>query len=266
MYGMNAITILSESALAVTFGNSIDLETHRRVMAFRNALLMAPFPGLLDVVPAYATVTVFFDPVAVKKHFPENHSPVGTVYTILEKQWPDPGSPPHPQITGSTNHPVNPSTNPQIPDSTSHPINHSTNHHIPDSTNHPVLNIPVRYNGPDLSEVAERLGLSAREVIERHSGPVYTVFMTGFLPGFPYLGPLPEALELPRRDAPRLRVPAGSVAIAGRQTGIYPQASPGGWHLIGHTEVPLFNPAVSTPALLQPGMQVRFMPLLSPIT
>jgi KipI family sensor histidine kinase inhibitor len=78
------------------------------------------------------------------------------------------------------------------------------------------------------------------------------------LPGFPYLGPLPKSLELPRLDTPRLRVPAGSVAIAGRQTGIYPHASPGGWHLIGHTDFPLFDPEQRPPARLQPGMRVRF--------
>jgi KipI family sensor histidine kinase inhibitor len=96
--------------------------------------------------------------------------------------------------------------------------------------------IPVRYDGADMQVVADRLGLSPDEVIRLHSGVEYNVFAIGFLPGFPYAGYLPPALSgLPRRDAPRLRVPAGSVAIAGRQTAIYPGESPGGWHLLGTT-------------------------------
>jgi KipI family sensor histidine kinase inhibitor len=98
------------------------------------------------------------------------------------------------------------------------------------------LEIPVLYDGEDLEDVAARLGQCPAEVIASHSGVEYDVFAIGFQPGFPYLGYLPAALSgLPRRDAPRLRVPAGSVAIAGRQTGIYPAESPGGWHLLGRT-------------------------------
>ena len=126
----------------------------------------------------------------------------------------------------------------------------------------PLVEIPVRYggtHGPDLSELAERLQRSESEVIGLHTETEYTVQMVGFLPGFPYLGPLPEALHLPRRDTPRLRVPPGSVAIAGGQTGIYPQASPGGWHLIGHTDFRLFDPHERPPARLQPGQRVRFV-------
>ena len=98
------------------------------------------------------------------------------------------------------------------------------------------LEIPVVYDGADLESVAERLSLSPADVIALHSGVDYDVFAIGFQPGFPYAGYLPGALAgLPRRDEPRLRVPAGSVAIAGRQTGIYPAKSPGGWHLLGRT-------------------------------
>jgi KipI family sensor histidine kinase inhibitor len=98
------------------------------------------------------------------------------------------------------------------------------------------LVIPVLYDGEDLGDVASRLGLGPSEVIALHSGVEYDVFAIGFQPGFPYAGYLPTALsDLPRRDSPRLRVPAGSVAIAGRQTGIYPAESPGGWHLLGRT-------------------------------
>lgn len=124
-----------------------------------------------------------------------------------------------------------------------------------------VHEIPVCYGGPegpDLAEAAARLGLSAEEVIALHSGADYEVEMLGFMPGFAYLGPLPAALQLPRRATPRTRLPAGSVAIAGRQTGIYPAASPGGWHVLGRTNARLFDPARRPPALLQPGDRVRF--------
>jgi KipI family sensor histidine kinase inhibitor len=124
------------------------------------------------------------------------------------------------------------------------------------------IEIPVRYggsDGPDLDEVAARLRRSADEVVALHTAPVYRVFMIGFSPGFPYLGPLPADLELPRRAEPRSRVPAGSVAIAGRQTGIYPSESPGGWHLIGRTGEWLWDPAADPPNRLDPGDLVRFV-------
>jgi KipI family sensor histidine kinase inhibitor len=124
--------------------------------------------------------------------------------------------------------------------------------------------IAVRYggsDGPDLPEVAARTGLSEAEVVRVHAGVLYRVLVLGFVPGFPYLGILPAALELPRRATPRVQVPAGSVAIAGRQTGIYPSPSPGGWLLLGRTEAPLWNPRRDPPALLAPGDRVRFLPV-----
>jgi KipI family sensor histidine kinase inhibitor len=121
--------------------------------------------------------------------------------------------------------------------------------------------LPVRYDGPDLADVAERTGLSSAEVIRRHSQPAYDVHFLGFAPGFAYLGPLDAALVLPRRGEPRRRVPAGSVAIAGVQTGVYPLETPGGWHLIGRTGAVLFDPARDPPNLLAPGDRVRFSPV-----
>lgn len=124
--------------------------------------------------------------------------------------------------------------------------------------------IPVRYggaDGPDLAQVARACGLDEAEVIARHSAPEYTALMLGFLPGFAYLGLLPPELELPRRATPRARVPAGSVAIAARQTGIYPADSPGGWHILGRTNVRLFHPHAHPPARLGAGDRVRFVPV-----
>ena len=120
--------------------------------------------------------------------------------------------------------------------------------------------IPVVYDGPDLDEVASRLGLSPARVIELHGRPIYRVFLVGFVPGWAYMGPLPDELVLPRRATPRTQVPAGSVAIAGQETGIYPLVSPGGWHLIGRTSVRLFLPDSDPPSLFRVGDRVKFFP------
>jgi KipI family sensor histidine kinase inhibitor len=120
------------------------------------------------------------------------------------------------------------------------------------------VEIPVSYDGEDLPEVAKLTGLEAEEVVRRHTAPEYTVAFLGFSPGFPYLVGLDPALEVPRRATPRTSIPAGSVGLAGTQTGIYPTASPGGWQLIGRTEVTLFDPDRDPPALLAPGSRVRF--------
>lgn len=128
----------------------------------------------------------------------------------------------------------------------------------------PVFEIPTRYggpDGPDLDEVADRLGRSPAEVVALHAGRVYVVHMLGFSPGFAYLGTLPPGIEVPRRPVPRTHVPAGSVAIAARQTGVYPIASPGGWNLIGRTELVLWDPRADPPTPLSPGRRVRFVAL-----
>lgn len=121
--------------------------------------------------------------------------------------------------------------------------------------------IPVHYDGLDLEDVARRTGLKPRDVIEIHRATEYRVFVIGFVPGFGYLGPLDARLSLPRRDSPRQRVPAGSVAIAERQTAIYPSVTPGGWHLIGTTDATLFDASRSEPALLRVGDRVKFEPV-----
>jgi inhibitor of KinA len=120
--------------------------------------------------------------------------------------------------------------------------------------------IPVRYNGEDLDEVAAKTQLSTREVVEIHSRATYRVFVIGFVPGFAYLGVLDSRLVLPRRESPRKRVPAGSVAIAEAQTGIYPSETPGGWHLIGTTDIKMFDPTRRNPTLFAVGDRVRFEP------
>lgn len=123
--------------------------------------------------------------------------------------------------------------------------------------------IPVRYGGEygiDLEAVAHHCQLQAKEVIRIHSEKIYTVFMMGFTPGFPYMGKVEDAIIMPRLETPRTRVPAGTVAIAGAQTGIYSIDSPGGWQLIGWTSLRLFNPESESPFLFSPGDEVKFIP------
>jgi KipI family sensor histidine kinase inhibitor len=137
--------------------------------------------------------------------------------------------------------------------------------HMTDSINRIPrrIEVPVRYggaSGPDLEAVAATKGISTADVIHIHSGREYTVYMMGFTPGFPYMGKLDERLVMPRLETPRIKVEAGTVAIAGSQTGIYPLNSPGGWHLIGWTPIKLFDPISETPFFFAPGDVVKFVP------
>ena len=127
--------------------------------------------------------------------------------------------------------------------------------------------IPVCYNedfGPDLTECARELGTSVEELIAQHCQWAYPVYGIGFLPGFLYLGDVPESLQLPRRSEPRMKVPAGTVGLAGMQTGIYPQTSPGGWQLLGRTPIKLFDPTQDPPCAIQVGDEVQFYAIDEP--
>ena len=127
----------------------------------------------------------------------------------------------------------------------------------------PAIEIPVRYgaaDGPDLEPVAAAIGMSAADVVELHAGATFRVLFLGFAPGFAYLGGLPPALRTARRSTPRERVPAGSVAIAGDHSAVYPLSMPGGWNLIGRTDASLFDPRRDPPTPLAPGRIVRFVP------
>jgi inhibitor of KinA len=136
--------------------------------------------------------------------------------------------------------------------------------HAPALPPHRVVRIPTCYggaHGPDLAEVARLAGMTAQEVVRRHAAPSYLVHFLGFTPGFPYLGGLDPGLATPRLDSPRARIPGGSVAIGGVQTGIYPVESPGGWRIVGRTPLRLFDPRVESPFLLAPGDGLRFVPV-----
>nr|WP_255784045.1 5-oxoprolinase subunit PxpB [Lysobacter chinensis] len=205
---------LADDAWLVAFGESIDEATLERVHALAARLDRDRLPGVVDLVPAYASLGVFFDSAAVD---------ADAVARWLRDHLH--GGGPAPPPSGR------------------------------------VVDVPVSYGGrfgPDLADAAHELGLDSQTLAHRHASSLYTVAMIGFAPGFPYLSGLPSTLALPRLATPRTRIPAGSVAIGGRQTGIYPRESPGGWRIIGRTPLVLFDPCRERPALLAPGDRVRF--------
>jgi KipI family sensor histidine kinase inhibitor len=212
--GFPRIEPLGDSALLVTLGTAVDVALNARVVRLAAAVRGLAWPGVLDVVPAYASLAVFFDPLR-------------TDPDALARR-----------LTGVVAEPSGAGTD-------------EGRLHI----------VSVRYDGPDLAVVAELTGLAPADVVRRHAARDYRVLFLGFVPGFAYLGPLDPLLVLPRRAEPRRQVPAGSVAIAGAQTGIYPLPTPGGWHLIGRTTLVLFDPDREPPTLLAPGDRVRFAPL-----
>jgi inhibitor of KinA len=207
---------LGDSAVIVEFGTAINEETHRRVMALANAIEEQPHPCMIEAVPAFTTLALFYDPSLC--HFDEARDYLLERIERIPLQSPSPSR---------------------------------------------RVEIPVVYGGefgPDLQAVAEYAGLSPEEVVRIHSEGDYLVYMIGFSPGFPYLGGLSERIAAPRHAVPRLSVPAGSVGIAGNQTGIYPSETPGGWQIIGRTPLPLFLPNETPPSLLRAGDRVRFTP------
>lgn len=180
-----------------------------------------PFDGFKEAVPAYASLTVFYDVVQVRATNTNAITAFDVVETYLKTAM-------HSLESAEVKEPN-------------------------------LVEIPVVYDGEDLAYVASYNKLSTAEVIQIHTEATYRVYMMGFLPGFAYLGGMDERIATPRKASPRAKVPAGSVGIAGKQTGIYPLESPGGWQLIGHTDIPLFTLGSSEPTLLKAGDLVRFV-------
>jgi KipI family sensor histidine kinase inhibitor len=211
-----SIARMGDAALVVTFAPEPLDEANDRAIALAASLRAEAIAGVLDIVPAMASVAVHFEPglagatdleTALRRH--------------LEMQ--------SAQGTRAGQSPA-------------------------------IHEIPVTYGGaggPDLADVASFAACSEADVIARHAARVYRVYMLGFVPGFAYLGPVDPSIAAPRRSSPRQRVPAGSVGIAGAQTGVYPQDSPGGWQIIGRTDARMFDAARGS--LLQPGDRVRFV-------
>ncbi|MEZ0470367.1 5-oxoprolinase subunit PxpB [Luteimonas salinilitoris] len=212
---------LGEEALLLRLGDRIDDDANRRVHALAAAIDARWPPWLCDIVPAYASLALFVDD---DRSDPDD-APLQRAERWLQAQ----------DLSAAGDR---------------------------DPGRRPPLEIPVRYGGeygPDLEAVAVHAGITAEEAVALHTAGDYRVAMLGFAPGFPYLLGLDPRLAMPRMDTPRTRIPAGSVAIGGAQTGIYPRASPGGWRILGHTPLVLFDPARPAPALLEPGRRVRFV-------
>jgi KipI family sensor histidine kinase inhibitor len=212
---------LGDAAVLVELGSEVDLEVNRRVRALaeRVAAATAGAPGWGAPIPGAASLLVPVDPL-------------------------EPGAVAAAARLGAI-----------VAEAAAEPVTAAATR----DADVEIIEVPTRYDGPDLDAVAEMTGLTQEAIAERHAGTTYTTLFLGFVPGFAYLGPLPAELALPRRPVPRTLVPAGSVAIAGGQTAVYPIDSPGGWWLIGRTELPLWEPARRPPALLSPGTLVRFV-------
>ncbi|KGP70887.1 5-oxoprolinase subunit PxpB [Pontibacillus yanchengensis] len=222
------LTPLGDRAIVIELGNEITIATHNLVQSVVAFLDQHPFDWITEYIPAFTTVTIFYNPLLV---LPKTN-----------------------QTTSAS------------------PYEHVVNELIPYldnlEENHSELGrtieIPVCYGGelgPDLPYVAEYHNLSEEQIVDLHSKGDYLVYMIGFAPGFPYIGGMPEDLATPRKDNPRLKIPAGSVGIAGNQTGVYPIETPGGWQLIGRTPLPLFDPELEPPTLLKTGDVIRFKPI-----
>lgn len=235
-----SIEPLGDRALVIDWGGGIAVDTHQRIRAFCTWLNKRQRPEVIEIIPAYTTVTVIYDPMKI----------IG--------------------MQGSYR--LSYQLDQDIAHARLSPYQHMKKRmeellismeHM-DVGESRVVDIPVCYGGeygPDLELVAAHAGLSVEEVIDLHRNQDYLVHMVGFAPGFPYLGGLSERLEVPRRGTPRASIAPGSVGIGGKQTGVYPISTPGGWNLIGRTPRRLFRPESLTPSLLQMGDIVRFRPI-----
>lgn len=211
---------LGDQGLLLTLGEGIDGEVNDRVHRLAAVLRQRALPGLHDLVPAYATLAVHYDPIPWAQG---ETTPHAALAYAIQQVW------------------------------------QAAQSEAPPTSRH--LEIPVCYGGafgPDLTEVASHCGLTEAAVIDRHVAAEYRVFLLGFTPGFPYLGGLDPTLATPRRATPRPKVAAGSVGIAGGQTGIYSLDTPGGWRIIGRTPNRLFDATAPEPCLLRPGDRLTF--------
>jgi inhibitor of KinA len=217
---------LSEEAITIQFGNTISEEIFDKINAFNQLIEQHPFVGFKTAVVAYTTLTVFYAPTEVI------HSKLQGI-TCFDK------------ISNYLN---------QI----------RLQQEIVKETKPNTIEIPVCYGdkfGPDLTAIAKHCKLTPNQVIKMHSEAIYTVYMIGFVPGFAYMGGMNERLAMPRKTQPSKAVPAGAVGIAGKQTGIYPLTTPGGWQILGQTPLTLFSLHQPQPSLLKAGDKVIFKPI-----
>jgi inhibitor of KinA len=217
------IFALGDSAATIELGNSIDRELNAKSRNMKDWLLAHPFEGMQDVIGAYSSVSIFYDPVTVM----EKMRPNGGAFDFVRQR-----------LFEALNNSASGST----------------------AEKDEIVRIPVCYDdafGPDLDMVSQTNHLSKQSIIDLHVSKLYYVYMIGFLPGFSYMAEVDEKLFMPRKKVP-VNVAAGSVGIAGGQTGLYPFSCPGGWQIIGRTPVPLFNPNQQVPVVLESGDLVEF--------
>ena len=211
--------------MTLDLGPQVGRELNQSILDLHDKIRKDPFQGLLDVVVSYSALTLIYDPYRLKESEKVSGSCSEWVKRYLVQEW---------EVTKDS-------------------VPHHYSHH----------QVPVFYDceeGSDLLQLAREKQISTGELINWHCTPVYRIYMVGFLPGFPYMGELPEILHCNRKSAPR-EVSAGSVGIAGKQTGIYPFDSPGGWQVIGRTPLQLFNRDAPKPVLFSPGDEVTFYPI-----
>lgn len=214
---------LGDNAVTVEFGERISRDLNRAAINLANYFNTNPFTGLVEAVPAMASATLFYRPHEIRDKYPQ----FPTAFELVRSQ-----------IINALSF-----------------IQEGT---LESSS---LIEIPVSFaseNAPDLAGVAEYGSVSVERAIEIFTGRIYRVYMLGFLPGFAYMGEVDDRIAAPRKATPRAVVPRGSVGIAGRQTGVYPAESPGGWQLIGRTTVDLLTGDRDSPCLLKPGDSVRF--------
>lgn len=213
-----------DHAVTIELGNTLHAELNQKIISLFKYLVAHPVEHVRDIIPAYHTLTLVYDPVALRKKYPLS-SPYEKICKALELA-----------LENAT------------------AIENDTR----------LISIPVCYHpslAPDIESLATEKKLAVDEVVSLHTSRTYRVYMLGFLPGFAYMGSVHEKIQSARHSQPRTHVPAGSVGIAGEQTGIYPLDSPGGWQLIGRTPLQMFKAKNNDPCLLKPGDEVRFFPV-----
>lgn len=216
---------VGERAIAVQWGEVIDEKTNDSILSLFQWLKEKNIHGITDLIPAYQSLTLVYDPVVIRKQ-----QRVSSAFDWL-----------HRELSSILDEPED---LPQVPSR--------------------QVDIPVCYDpslGPDLGALSREKGLSMEAVVHIHSKSIYRVYMIGFLPGFAYMGIVDERIAAPRKREPVLHIEPGSVGIAGIQTGVYPLASPGGWHIIGRTPMRLFDARSPDPVYLRGGDKVRFIPI-----
>ena len=214
---------LCENAATIDFGNEISIELNEQVIQLADYIKKNRFQGFIELVPAYSSLTIFYDLIVVSKNYDEFPDSFSFVKKFIENT-----------------------------------LDEADDAEIIEPR---LIKIPVDYShehAPDLEFVARNANLSAEEVIKIHTAQTYRVFMIGFLPAFAYLGEVDARIAAPRRPTPRTKIEKGSVGIAGRQTGVYPLESPGGWQIIGKTDMEMFRPEDKEISLLKTGDSVKF--------